>query len=335
MVRLTCRSSDEVVGAKIRWVSRITVHRRVWSFSVTTGAKQWGEESRTHDERTMSSATIRELLGSHPGGATMEVPVRLEVVDVSPSSIMLPDFGDVTSFVEVDVRSADGSEIKLRRRVWVRPRRPHGSDPLVAAPTPPSRASSIVIHQEDPRVGTTDGGARGDPRPWFGELYRPVQGMAVLSGGAEAMPPGGLTLDLVCTATWQVHYMMPPKPELKLACLAGSKLDWKEVSMERMVREQAMKLQSVRVPAIAPGAVVEVPFSAKGPKSAAQTTETSESSIAWRVDATWTAGSRTVRSSTPVVMAMPSERRARGGPEWRRLLGIRGGQTGTGLVEGT
>ena len=317
-VRLTVDGPVEITQATIRWVCRSTRHERAWVFSVRLGTYVWSEVVRSHEERVLSSASLPALVGAHPAGAPVEATVRLEAVGVSPSAVMIPDFGDVTSFVEVTVRDSDGREISERRKLWVRPGRPRPDDPALTVPAWSRPGPRVVLRQ-----------AAGEG-PLYGEFYRSIDGTAVLTAGGEDLASGRLTFRITCAASWQVHYMKAKRPDFKLTNLKDfARKDFQEVSMEREITEPTSGLGTLSTPAVPAGGSVELPFSWKAPKSTAQTCATPDSTIAWRVEAVWEAGPTETRSDTPIVMALPQADPDDGGPRWRRLF-HRGGQTGTG-----
>lgn len=309
----------EITSATLRWVCRVTRHEKAWVFSVRLGTYVWSEVFRSHEDHVVSSATLRPLLGTHPPGAPVEATVRLEAVDVTPSAVLIPDFGDVTSFVEVAVTDGEGRGSSKRQKLWVRPARPRSHDPALTVPIG-DRPGPLVALRQGPSEG-----------PLYGEFYRYFEGTAVLAAGAEDLGPGRLTFDMVCAAQWQVHYMKARRPEFKLTKLEDfARKEFHEVSMERERTEPASRLGTLPTPGVPAGGRVELAFSWKAPKSTAQTCETPDSSISWRLETLWDAGPVAARSSTPIVMAMPLADAEARDPAWRRLLrrGDRSGPSG-------
>ena len=312
-VRLTCPGPTEIANAEIRWVCRYTTHSRVWVFSVQTGTHLWSEVARSHQERVLSSAPLRDLTGAHGAGTTAEASVRLGALDAMASAVMIPDFGDVTSFVEVAARDSAGGEVRQRQKLWVRPRRDARAD----RPPPATETVGPAGSRPGPWLRLRRGGIDG---PLYGEFYRPIEGTAVLAAGDRDIEPGRVSFELVCSADWAVRYLKPVRAGFKLTSLKDFvREQFQEVSMEREVTEVPTSLGALAVPAVAAGQQAEISFSWKGLKSTAQSCETPEGSISWRIDAVWTTGSHEVRSSSPVVMALPLPGSARRRTLWGRL----------------
>lgn len=295
-VRVTSRVPVEVAEADLWCVSRTSRHERRRQWRVTTGAVGWDQATRRHSEQTVSGVALAAIRGRHPAGALAEATVRLGTFGV-PATALLPNrFGEVSNFLEARVVCADGAVATSRCRVFVRPRRPGPGD-SGAAPAPSST----------PGLSITQGGAG-----CFGQLRRPIDATAGLRTGATAAPAGRLTVDLRCVARWEVH-------DLARTRSPGGR-GWREVGREQETTEHSTRLCTVDTPALGSWASAEVPFSGSGPGGLAQSTDGPDGSIAWRLEATWSAGPVTVTASAPIVMAMPPPRADQDGApaRWRR-----------------
>lgn len=318
-VKLSARAPVDIADCTVRWISRWSRHTRVWTFLPAQMSPGFSGVSRQESETTVSSARLRQLCGPWPERRLTETSVRIETVDVAPSSVLLPGFGAVLNFVESEVRLNDGTQVSKRLKVWARPRFSDGA-------TPESPAVTRVTGQPGVEIAGRDGG-----RVLFGEMYRPVEGTLRLQAGDSDADRGAVTLRLTCTAQWQVHYMVPVGSRTAAGgFMPRFRRDWREQTMEREVSQQSMTLGTVPTSALGAGRFVEMPFSFPGPKSSAQSTECPEGFVAWTVDATWTAGDHRSDASAPIVMSMPvvPRRQLPGGDRgWRRAWYRRGGDS--------
>jgi hypothetical protein len=309
VLKVTARAPVELVGATVRWVRRDSRHERLWQFRIYAGSVGWSQPFRRHREEVQVEETLDALIGRQPAGTLPEARVRLETGEVSPTALMPRDFGEVSNFVEAELRCGDGSVVQVRHRVFVRPQVSGRLERRASTNAGSPQEASLAFSSSPPASSLQ------------GEFYRPVEGVAVLRAGARDLPEGWLEVGMVCTARWDLHSLARIAPRgLRQAILARLRRpNWQEVSREQKSSETSIKLGAVRTPAVSAGTKAEVSFSWPGPTTGmAQSTTTPEGSISWELEGGWQAGGSEVSATAPITMAMPPPRTEPGGRRRRR-----------------
>ncbi len=284
---LSARADADVAEATVRWVSRWTYHSRVWTFIPARLSAGWSKVLREQIDAVVSSARLPQIAGLQRPGSRTEAKVRLETVDVAPSTVMTGGFGSVLNRIEARLVLRDGTEVSQHRKVWVRPARTSAEARWPDGGLHDSGAIRILDRDGSP--------AR------YGELYRPVEGTLALEAAADDVGPGTVELRLTRHAQWQVHYLVPVDGR----GAGRNRREWQEKTMEREVSQASVKLGSVAAPPVLAQGRAEVQFSFPGPRGTTQSTEYPEGFIAWTLDCVWSAGSWRAEAGTPIVMSMP------------------------------